>query len=156
MDSNTCANCYFRPHEEYQYLNALKEILDTTTLYENRTGVKTLMRFGTQMRFDLSNETLPLLTTKKMAIKSILKEVLWFLRGDTNGQHLLDEGVRIWEANGCRQFLDSRGLHHYKEHDLGPVYGFQWRHFGAEYRGCDADYTGQGVDQLANAIQVRF
>ncbi len=64
------------------------------------------------------------------------------------------KGVRIWDGNSTRDFLDGRGLQHYVEGDLGPVYGFQWRHFGAAYAGCDADYTGQGIDQLRGIIHA--
>lgn len=63
-----------------------------------------------------------------------------------------DKGVNIWNANGSREFLDQRGLNHYREGDLGPVYGFQWRHFGAEYSSCDDDYSNKGVDQLQQVI----
>ncbi|CAK0859493.1 unnamed protein product [Prorocentrum cordatum] len=81
------------------------------------------------------------------------QELLWFVKGDTNAKHLSDKGVKIWDANGSREFLDQRGLSHREEGDLGPVYGFQWRHFGAKYVDMHTDYTGQGVDQLAECIR---
>merc|ERR1711988_1364056 len=83
----------------------------------------------------------------------VVEELLWFMRGDTNGKHFSDKGVKIWDANGSRDFLDKRGLGHREEGDLGPVYGFQWRHFGAKYEDMHTDYTGQGVDQLAECIR---
>lgn len=81
-------------------------------------------------------------------------ELLWFIAGDTDAKRLAAKGVHIWDGNGSRAALDGRGLQHYPEGTLGPVYGFQWRHFGAEYKGADADYTGQGVDQLAEVIRL--
>lgn len=73
-------------------------------------------------------------------------------QGSTNANELADKNIHIWDGNGSREFLDSRGLHHREQGDLGPVYGFQWRHFGAEYTDMHADYTGKGVDQLADCI----
>lgn len=70
-----------------------------------------------------------------------MEELIWFLRGKTNAKDLSDRGVHIWDANGSREFLDGRGLSHRAEGDLGPVYGFQWRHFGAPYRTAADDYT---------------
>jgi thymidylate synthase len=75
------------------------------------------------------------------------------MKGSTNGNDLLKNNVKIWYGNGTRQFLDKNGLHHYKEHDLGPIYGHQWRFSGAEYKGCDKTYIGQGIDQLADVIK---
>lgn len=74
------------------------------------------------------------------------------LQGNTNANDLADKGIHIWDGNGSKEFLDSRGLSHREEGDLGPVYGFQWRHFGAKYKDMHTDYTGQGVDQLAECI----
>ena len=91
--------------------------------------------FGAQMRFNL-NDSFPLLTTKKTFLRGITEELLWFIRGSTNAKELHDKNVRIWDANASRSFLDSRGLHNREEWDLGPVYGFQWRHFGAKYKAC--------------------
>lgn len=75
------------------------------------------------------------------------------IRGDTDSKKLLKEGVNIWEANSSRKFLDERGLHEYREGDLGPVYGFQWVHYGAKYEGCDADYSGKGINQLEECVK---
>jgi len=118
----------------------------------DRTGTGTMSKFGAQMRFSLEDDVFPLLTTKKVFWRGVAEELLWFIRGDTNAKHLADKGVRIWDANGSREFLDSRGLKHREEMDLGPVYGFQWRHFGAEYKDMNSDYTGKGVDQLQDCI----
>ena len=104
------------------------------------------------MRFSLRDEVLPLLTTKRVFWRGVAEELLWFLSGDTSAKTLQDKGVRIWDGNASREFLDSRGLQHREVGDLGPVYGFQWRHFGAEYVDMHADYSGKGVDQLRAVI----
>ena len=85
------------------------------------------------MRFSLANGQIPILTTKKTAWKTCLKELLWFIRGDTDNKLLKAQGVHIWDSNSTREFLDSRGLQNYEEDELGPIYGYQWRHFNAPY-----------------------
>lgn len=137
---------------EQQYLNILKEIIDSHNVYESRSGL-VKKKFVVNMRFDLGN-SFPLLTTKRMAWKCIVCELLWMIRGQTDSKILEKQGINIWKANGSRSFLDSRGLFNNRDGDLGPVYGFQWRHYGAEYRGCEKDYSGQGIDQLANMINL--
>jgi thymidylate synthase len=108
--------------------------------------------FGAGMHFSLRGGIIPLLTTKRVAWVTCLKELLWFIRGCTDNAILKEQGVHIWDANARREFLDGRGLTHLRENDLGPVYGHQWRHFNAPYTGCDTDYSGKGVDQLASII----
>jgi thymidylate synthase len=140
-------------HEEYQYLNLITHILHDGESRPDRTGTGTLSLFAPpQMRFSLRKSQFPLLTTKRVFFRAVVEELLWFVKGDTNALHLSERGVKIWDGNGSREYLDSIGLEHRRVGDLGPVYGFQWRHFGAEYMDCDADYTGQGVDQLAEVI----
>ncbi|KAJ1920299.1 Thymidylate synthase [Mycoemilia scoparia] len=142
-----------KEHEEYQYLGLINRVLNEGEQREDRTGTGTLSIFGPpQLRFDLSNNNFPLLTTKRVFWRGVIEELLWFLRGETNGKILSDKGVKIWEGNGSREYLDSIGLNNRKEGDLGPVYGWQWRHFGAKYIDCDTDYTGQGFDQLQDVI----
>jgi thymidylate synthase len=136
--------------EEYQYLDLISNILEKGSLQTGRNG-DTKSIFGSTMRFSLENNKIPFLTTKKLAWKICLKELLWFIRGKTDNNLLNNEGVRIWDANGSREFLDSRGLN-YEVNDLGPVYGHQWRHFNAKYVDCKTDYTNQGVDQLQYII----
>ena len=136
---------------EFQYLNLIRDIISRGQERSDRTGVGTIGLFGCQMRFDLS-ESFPLLTTKRVFWRGVVEELLWFIKGDTNANHLNEKGVTIWNANGSKAFLESRGLGHREEGDLGPVYGFQWRHFGAKYVDMHTDYTGQGVDQLAECI----
>lgn len=139
--------------EERAYLDLCERIIAEGEHRPDRTGTGTYSLFAPpQLRFSLRDDTFPLLTTKKVFTKAIILELLWFVAGCTDGQKLSEQGVRIWEGNGSREYLDSLGLEDRREGDLGPVYGFQWRHFGAEYKDCDADYTGQGVDQLADVI----
>lgn len=138
-------------HDENQYLNLIKDILDVNQEFIGRNG-KTLAIFGSAMHFSLENQTIPLLTTKKLAWKTCLRELLWFIKGDTSNKRLRSQNVNIWNQNGTRDFLDSRGLYNNDEDDLGPIYGFQWRHFNAKYNNCDSDYTNQGIDQLQEII----
>ncbi|MFZ2620204.1 MAG: thymidylate synthase [Alphaproteobacteria bacterium] len=119
-------------HQEYQYLDLLQHILDNGTDKSDRTGVGTRSWFGHQMRFDLS-QSFPLLTTKKVHLKSIIHELLWFLAGDTNIKYLKDNGVRIWD-----EWADKDG-------NLGPVYGYQWRSWPTT--------TGGHIDQMAKLVE---
>ena len=140
-------------HEEYQYLNLINKILNKGDTIESRNGtVKSI--FGNKMEFDLSNNTLPLLTTKRVAYKTCIKELLWFIRGQTNNTLLKQQNVHIWDENGSREFLDSRNLNYRHVDDLGPIYGHQWRHFNADYYTCESDYTNKGVDQLMYIINA--
>ena len=134
-------------NEENQYLNLLDDILKTNNNQEGRNG-NTLSIFGSAMHFSLEHNKLPLITTKKVAWKTCLRELLWFIKGDTNNKHLKQKNVHIWDDNGSRNFLDTRGLTNYEEDDLGPIYGFQWRHYNADYKDCNSDYTNKGIDQL--------
>lgn len=138
-------------HPENQYLQLIREILEKGSLEETRNG-KTKSIFGYSMRFSLKDGELPLLTTKKVAWKTCFRELQWFIRGSTNNKELQDKNVHIWDGNSTREFLDSRGLHKNEVNDLGPIYGHQWRHFNAEYTDCHSDYSGKGIDQLANII----
>ena len=138
-------------HDENQYLNLIKDILSDGDMISGRNGMaKTI--YGSAMHFSLDDGTIPLLTTKKLAWKTCVKELLWFISGSTDNNKLTKQGVKIWDGNGSREFLDGRGLTQYKENDLGPVYGHQWRFFNAEYSSCDADYSNKGIDQLQNII----
>lgn len=139
--------------EEQQYLDLCRRIIDEGEFRPDRTGTGTYSLFAPpQLRFNLGNDSFPLLTTKKVFTRGIILELLWFIAGSTDGKLLSDQGVKIWEGNGSREYLDKIGLTDRREGDLGPVYGFQWRHFGAEYKTCEDDYSGQGVDQLKEVI----
>jgi len=141
-------------HEEMQYLNLIKRIMESGNLRGDRTGTGTISIFGAQMRFSLRDNTFPLLTTKKVFYRGIAEELFWFIRGSTSAHELKEKNVHIWDGNSSREYLDSIGLTEREEGDLGPVYGFQWRHFGAKYVDMHTDYSGQGVDQLANVIKT--
>jgi thymidylate synthase len=117
---------------ERQYLDLLAEVLEHGARKSDRTGTGTLSVFGRQLRFAL-DKSFPLLTTKKLHLKSILYELLWFLRGDTNVKWLQERGVSIWD-----EWADERG-------ELGPVYGYQWRHWRTP--------DGREIDQIAAVIQ---
>jgi thymidylate synthase len=137
---------------EKQYLKVLQEILDNGDFRDDRTGVGTISVFGKQLRFDIS-ESIPLITTRYVGIKSIIKELIFFLSGKTNTKILEEQDVKIWSGNTSREFLDNRGLTHYKEGDMGPMYGISLCNYNCEYKGCDIDYTGQGYNQLENLIK---
>jgi thymidylate synthase len=116
-----------------QYLELMEHTLADGVEKRDRTGTGTVSVFGHQMRFDLNNG-FPLVTTKKLHVKSIVHELLWFLAGDTNVKYLNDNGVRIWD-----EWADERG-------DLGPVYGYQWRSWPAQ--------DGRTIDQIANVVEM--
>jgi len=139
------------PHPETQYLQLVAAVLERGEPRDDRTAVGTRALFASKLNlleFPLDGNQWPLLTTKRMAWKAVVEELLWFLHGCTDSKVLEARGVHIWRGNGSREFLDSRGLVHNRDGDLGPVYGFQWRHFGARYTTADDDYTGCGVDQI--------
>ena len=137
-------------HPEEQYLRLIEELLQEENIETGRNG-NTYCNIGSAMYFSLENNTIPILTTKKVAVKTCLKELLWFIRGNTNNELLTEKGVHIWDANASKDFLKSRNLH-YEQGDLGPVYGHQWRFFNAKYENCHENYSGQGIDQLQRVI----
>lgn len=167
LSDNIFANIKKFEHEEYQYLNLLKNILDNGFWEEGRNG-KTKSIFGASMRFSLKDGKIPILTTKKTAWKTCLKELLWFIRGETDNKILKEQGVHIWDANTTREFLDSRGLQLTREDLIGPGYGYQWRYFNANYncingtRLLDNDpldihknnKSFKGIDQLQQIIDA--
>lgn len=138
-------------NQEQQYLDLLKNILHEGTIKQDRTGVGTKSIFGSSLKFSLEGGTLPLLTTKKVFTKGIIEELLFFIRGERNTKLLEAKGVNIWKGNTTREFLDKRGLSHYKEGDMGPMYGVQWRNFGAE---TESPHIATGIDQLSNAFNL--
>jgi thymidylate synthase len=158
-----------KEHEEYKYLHLLQDILDKGTVKTDRTGVGTKSIYGTQLKFDLS-KSFPILTTKKVYWKGVVEELLWFIRGETDSKKLEAKGVKIWVGNTTREFLDKKKLD-YPEGEIGPGYGFQWRHWGGDYRcwvGGDEhkeyfnnfkgeqfkNHINYGIDQLAKVIHT--
>ncbi|KAL4510482.1 hypothetical protein ABPG72_004636 [Tetrahymena utriculariae] len=152
VDSSVFKKMY-KPHQEYQYLELIDEIIKNGHVKNDRTGTGTISQFGKLMRFDLS-KSFPLLTTKNVFWRGVLEELIWFIKGSTNSKILSEKGVKIWDGNGSREFLDQLGFKSREEGDLGPVYGFQWRHFGAEYKDMHTNYKDQGVDQLQHLINT--
>ena len=140
-------------HEEEQYLNLMKKILNFGNNKNDRTKTGTLSLFGESLEFSLENNIIPVLTTKKIFWRGIVEELLWILKGSTSVKDLQDKNVKFWNQNGTREYLDSHGFHDREEGDLGPVYGFQWRHFGADYTNMKENYEGKGVDQIHNIIE---
>lgn len=131
---------------EQSYIHTLKTVLNEGEQREDRTGTGTRSLFGVKMEFDLTNG-FPLLTTKFVPFKHILVELFWFLSGSMDTSFLEKHGVTIWRGNTSRSFLDKRGLHEYKEGQVGPLYGYQWRHFGESV-------SQKGVDQLKRVLEI--
>lgn len=138
--------------EEHNYLDMLQTILSEGIEKDDRTGVGIISTFGKQLTFDLK-KGFPLLTTKLTPFKLTTKELLWFISGSTDNKLLKEKNVHIWDGNTTKKFIEDMGLP-YEEDDLGPMYGFQWRHAGAEYVDCHTDYSGKGVDQLKRVIKT--
>jgi thymidylate synthase len=149
-------------HEEYQYLKLIKNVIDDGYNENGRNG-NTISLFGASMRFSLKDGKIPILTTKKVAWKTCLKELLWFIKGHTDNKLLQKDGVHIWDDNASKDFMDSRNLSHYSDGILGPIYGYQWRNYNAKYdftngnkNKCDnepdtsVDQLQQIIDQLKN------
>lgn len=139
---------------EEQYLYLLKNVLKNGEKRSDRTNTGTLSLFAPeQFKFDLSH-SFPLFTTKRVFFRGIVEELLFFLRGDTDSGLLSAKNVHIWDQNSSREFLDSVGLTHYKANLIGPMYGFQWRFWGASYDPLTGKPTNDGIDQLANTLRL--
>lgn len=141
--------------DEYKYLMLMERILKEGNVRTDRTGTGTISLFGTSLRFDIST-TIPLLTTKNVPFKMIIKELLWIMQGHTDAKVLQRQGVHIWDGNTSREFLDGRGLQHYPEGVLGAGYGWQLRHHGAEYDSKFADVTGLDHSKIGGFDQLKY
>lgn len=143
---------------ELGFLNICRQILENGDSRDDRTGVGTMSLFSPQVvEYDLKNGQVPCFTTKRVAWKSAIKELLWFISGSTDSKELEAQGIPWWVGNTSREFLDKKGLYDYKEGELGPMYGHSWRKAGSTYipgkLRTDNDQHGKGgVDQLANVI----
>ena len=147
---NRYSNIKFSKNGEYQYLNLLQKCLSEGEFRQTRNA-ETYSIFSEDLKFNLK-DGFPLLTTKKMYWKAIVEELLFFIKGYTNSKILSEKNVKIWDQNTTREFLDYCNLKNYEIGDMGPMYGFNWRYYGAEYKGYNHDYSNQGIDQLKNII----
>lgn len=159
--SNKEYELFFNKYEipetgEIAYLRLLKDILNNGEIRETRNG-NTYSVFNREINFDVSN-TFPLLTTKRMFLRGIIEELLFFIRGETDSTKLSEKGVRIWEGNTSQEFLDKMGFN-YKVGEMGPMYGYQWRHFGKPYKSNNSDridsegIDSNGIDLFKNLIE---
>lgn len=139
-------------YNEYQYLSLLKEVLKEGEERKGRNGF-TKSVFGKNLKFDL-RKGFPLLTTKKMFLRGIVEELLFFIKGETDSKLLENKGVNIWKGNTSREFLDSIGKVERKEGIMGPLYGYQWRHFNADYDEENNKPLSIGIDQLQNVVDT--
>ena len=143
-------------NSETAYLNLMQRILETGQSNSDRTGVGTLSVFGEMLKFDL-RDTFPITTTKRLPLRMVFEELMLYISGKTDNRILQVKDIHIWDGNTSREFLDKRGLGHYTDGDFGETYGFNMRHYGGEYKGCNVDYPLDGTygyDQLANAIDL--
>lgn len=141
---------FYANEEEQQYINILNTLLTKNT--RDTRNAECLTDFSHRLEFDLT-KGFPVLTTKRVFWRGIVEELIFFLRGETDSKILANKKIHIWDLNTTREFLDNRGLSHYSEGDMGPMYGWNWRHFGAKYESKDTDYTGKGFDQLKDVIE---
>lgn len=141
--------------EEYYYFDLANHILQNGNDRSDRTGTGTKSIFGSQLKFDISNGTIPLLTTKQIPFKAIFYELWWMMSGFTDAKILQENGVHIWDGNTSREFLDSRGLS-YEKGVLGPGYGFQIRHFGAKYSEAFADLRNYDTSKIGGFDQLQY
>jgi len=144
--SNECEN-----KDEQKYLDLMCEIYKHG---ENKGSRNSLVKstFGNSLKFDLLK--FPILTTKKVPLKIIFEELIWFLKGCTNANVLKEKGINIWNGNTTRKFLDDQNLNHYEEGDIGPMYGFNLRHHGEKYEGMNKNYDGKGFDQIKYCVEL--
>ena len=154
--------------QETEYLSLMRNILENGSSNDDRTGVGTLSIFGSMLKYDLRN-TFPISTTKRIFFRAVFEELMFYLSGKTDNKILQEKGIHVWDGNTSREFLDKRGLNHYEEGDMGQTYGFNYRHFGGEYKGCGMNYISgfdtndtlpesfvysKGYDQVANVIHL--
>ena len=137
--------------DEYSYLDLIKDLIYTGDYRKTRNGF-TYSLFGKNLEFDIKDK-FPLLTTKKVFFRGIIEELLFFLDGKTDSKILEAKGVNIWKPNTTPEFIKSRNLN-YQEGDMGPMYGFNWIHFGAKYNGCNSSYKNCGLNQLEQVIKL--
>lgn len=142
--------------KEEQYLEIMRQIMERGIERDDRTGTGTLSLFGTQQRYDLSNDEFPISTTKRIFFRAVFEELALYLSGRTDNSILQEKGIHIWDGNTSREFLDGRGLTEYPEGDMGETYGFNFRHFGGTYVDCKTEYPPgiNGFDQVENLLHL--
>ena len=140
--------------EELDMLCLMRDILDKGHKRNDRTNVGNLSLFSRELRFDLSRGHIPMMTTRPLSLRIIFEELMWILRGQTDNKILNKKKIKIWDYNTNREFLYKVGLFGYSDGDIGASYGFQLRHFGANYKGCDKKYDDMGFDQLEYVIYL--
>ncbi len=144
----------WKNNEEEKYLETMKDILLNGIERIDRTLVGTYFLPGVCLKFDIS-KNFPISTTKKIVLRWVFEELKLYLTGKTDSKILSDQGINIWDGNTSRQFLDKRGLSNYPEGDMGETYGFNFRHFGGQYKDCKTDYDSSvGYDQVSNVIHL--
>jgi thymidylate synthase len=137
---------------ETAYLNLINKIISSGEERVTRNSI-TKSIFGEKLEFDIS-ESIPFITTKKLAWKTVIKELLWFLSGSTDNKKLTDQNVKIWNGNASREYMDSIGFTEREVDDLGPIYGFQWLHYNADYKDNKTNYDNKGVNQIESVLQL--
>ena len=135
--------------EEMMYLRLMEKVKNYGRVKTDRTGVGTCSLFGERLTFSLHSQKLPVMTSKKVPVSIVLKELIWFIHGETDNKKLKEQNVHIWDKNGARETLDRLGFHDREEDDLGPIYGYQWRHWGSVYPNKEG-----GIDQLKGIIHT--
>lgn len=154
IDKNSSNNNIWKNTEELIYLEHMKNILEKGIERTDRTNTGTISEFGLMMKYNLQ-DTFPISTTKKIFLRAIFEELMLYLRGQTDNKILNEKKINIWNGNTSREFLDKRGLQDYDEGDMGETYGFNFRHFGGEYKGCNEEYPSScGFDQLKYVINL--
>ena len=139
--------------EENAMLNIMNELFFRANEKSSRAG-PVYSLFGRQLKFDLTNNKFPLMTTRRMFLRGIFEELMLYIRGQTDSQILEKKGIPVWTGNTSREFLDKHGLQWLSVGDMGHSYGHSFRHFGAQYNGKETDYTGEGFDQLEYVIKT--
>jgi thymidylate synthase len=147
--------------DEKRYLDLLNTIILTGASKKDRTNTGTISIFGSNLKFSLENDIVPMLTTKRMFTRGVIEELLFFLRGQTDSKILEDKGVNIWKGNTSREYLDEKGLNHLPEGDMGKGYGFQWRRFNEQIIDAGTlagDYPNPiilpGIDQVSQVLEM--
>jgi dihydrofolate reductase/thymidylate synthase len=150
--------------EELTLLSAMRDIITNGVKRPNRTGIDTRSVFGRMFEYHMEEQInpqtgqsmyrLPLLTTKKMFTRGVFAELKWFLNGRVDSKELETKGINIWKGNTTRTYLDGNNLSEYNEGETGPIYGFQWRHWGANYAPNKKEYSMEGIDQVSKVIHT--